>query len=256
MTLLLMIVNNFKILKSNLDKNLVIPINLKWDFLDREDSLNLYEESIITEIIGEPENYETARFSYNYPVRYVFNFKNTGNTDWVNSYVDSGRFSENAVLNKNNAFLKSFFKIDLYDSQNTRRRKNFLTIILNKRNDTTDIELDYNQGIGKLSIPSYSLNPVTNPEGFYLYWFENPDILNLPKLYMTAKFFDGSNGKFTTFTTKKQTNSSSPNRLDSDYFSREVNFNYTNKTYTIQNTGSQTPLLTVNWYEYINPPEL
>ena len=41
-----MIVNNFKILKSNIDRNLVIPINLKWDFLDREDSLNVYQESI------------------------------------------------------------------------------------------------------------------------------------------------------------------------------------------------------------------
>jgi hypothetical protein len=251
-----MIVNNFKILKSNIDRNLVIPINLKWDFLDREDSLNVYQESIITEIIGEPENYETARFSYNYPVRYVFNFKNTENTDWVNSYVDSGRFTENQVLNKTNAFLKSFFKIDFYDSQNTRRRKNFLTIILNKKNDTTNIELNNDQGIRQLSIPSFSLNPLTNPEGFYLYWFENPNILNLNKLYMTVKFFDGSNGTFTTFTTKKQTNSTTPNRLGSDYFNREVNFNYTNYTYMIQNVGSQVPLTTINWYEYINPPEV
>ena len=251
-----MIVNNFKILKSNIDRNLVIPINLKWDFLDREDSLNVYQESIITEIIGEPENYETARFSYNYPVKYVFNFKNTANTDWVNSYVDSGRFTENQVLNKTNAFLKSFFKIDFYDNQNTRRRKNFLTIILNKKNDTTNIELNNDQGIGQLSIPSFSLNPLTNPEGFYLYWFENPNILNLNKLYMTVKFFDGSNGTFTTFTTKKQTDTSTPNRLGSDYFNREVNFNYTKYTYTIQNIGSQTPLTTINWYEYINPPEV
>jgi hypothetical protein len=251
-----MIVNNFKILKSNIDRNLVIPINLKWDFLDREDSLNVYQESIITEIIGEPENYETARFSYNYPVKYVFNFKNTGNTDWVNSYVDSGRFTENQVLNKTNAFLKSFFKIDFYDNQNTRRRKNFLTIILNKKNDTTNIELNNDQGIEQLSIPSFSLNPLTNPEGFYLYWFENPNILNLNKLYMTVKFFDGSNGTFTTFTTKKQTDTSTPNRLDSDYFNREVNFNYTNYTYTIQNIGSQTTLTTINWYEYINPQEV
>jgi hypothetical protein len=249
-----MIVNNYKILKFNGDRNLIVPINMNWDFLDREDALNVYEESIITEIIGNPENYETSRFSYRFPFKQVFNFKNTGDTDWVNSYVDSGRFSENAVLNKTNAFKKSFFKIDFYDSQNTRRRKNYLTIILNKKNDTIDIELPNNQGIGKLSVPSYSLNPLTNPEGFYLYWFENPDILNLTKLYMTVKFFDGADGTFTVFTTKKQTDSTTPYKLTTDYFMREVNFNFTNKTYTIQNINSQNVLSTLNWYEYKNPP--
>ena len=249
-----MVVNNFKILKTNIDKGINIPINMNWDFLDREDSLNLYEEQIITEIIGEPENYETARFSYPYPFSYVFNFKNSGDTDWVNSYVESGRFTQNQVLNKSNPFMKSFFKIDLYDSSNTRRRRNFLTVILNKKNDTTNVDLGNNLGTGKLSIPTYSLNPLTNPEGFYLYWFENPDILNLTKLYMTVKFFDGSTGEFTTFTTKKQTESATPYRLTTDYFMREVNFNFTQQTYTINNLQSQTALSTLNWYEYKNPP--
>lgn len=249
-----MIVNNYKILKSNVDKDLIVPINMNWDFLDREDTLNVYEESIITEIIGEPENYETARFSYSRPIRYIFNFKNSADTNWVNSYVESGRFSQIQVLNESNSFKKSFFKIDFYDSKNTRRRKNYLTIILNKRNDKTQIELPYNQGTANLMIPKYSLNPLNNPEGFYLYWFENPSILNITKLYMTVKFFDGSNGTFTVFTTKKQNESTTPYRLTNDYFMREVNFDYTNKTYTIQNLGSQIPLYTLDWYEYKNPP--
>ena len=247
-------VNNYKILKSNVDKNLIIPINVNWDFLDREDSLNTYEDSIITEIIGNPENYETARFSYTDPLKYNFYFKNSEDTEWVNSYVDSNRFTQIEVLNQSNSFKKSFFKIDFYDSRNTRRRKNYLTIILNKRNDTTEIELSYNQGTVNLLIPSYSLNPLNNPEGFYLYWFQNPDILNINKLYMTVKFFDGSKGTFTVFTTKKQTESTTPYRLSTDYFMREVNFIYQNKTYTIQNLDNQIPLFNLNWYEYKNPP--
>jgi len=249
-----MIVNNYKILKSNTNKNLIIPISTNWDFLDREDSLNIYEESIITEIIGTPENYETTRFSYNNEFRYIFYFKNSADTEWVNSYVESGRFTEISVLNQSNAFKKSFFKIDFYDSKNTRRRKNYLTIILNKRNNTTVIDSPYNQGDTNLIIPTYTLNPLSNPEGFYLYWFQNPNILNIDKLYMTVKFFDGSNGTFTTFTTKKQTDSTTPYRLTTDYFMREVNFNYDNKTYTIQNLETQLPLSSLGWYEYKNPP--
>ena len=125
---------------------------------------------------------------------------------------------------------------------------------MNKKNDSVNIELPNNQGNGKLLIPSYSLNPLTNPEGFYLYWFQNPDILNLTKLYMTVKFFDGADGTFTVFTTKKQTDSTTPYKLTTDYFMREVNFNFTNKTYTIQNINSQNVLSTLNWYEYKNPP--
>jgi hypothetical protein len=71
---------------------------------------------------------------------------------------------------------------------------------------------------------------------------------------MTVKFFDGSNGTFTTFTTKKQTDSTTPYRLTTDYFMREVNFNYDNKTYTIQNLETQLPLSSLGWYEYKNPP--
>jgi hypothetical protein len=71
---------------------------------------------------------------------------------------------------------------------------------------------------------------------------------------MTVKFFDGLDGTFTTFTTKKQTDSTTPYRLTTDYFMREVNFNFTQQTYTINNLNSQIPLSTNNWYEYKNPP--
>jgi hypothetical protein len=71
---------------------------------------------------------------------------------------------------------------------------------------------------------------------------------------MTAKFFDASNGQFTSFTTKKQTTSTTPYRLGTDYFNRRVSFNYDDSTYKITLMNQPTVQETViEWYEYTNP---
>ena len=81
------------------------------------------------------------------------------------------------------------------------------------------------------------------------------DILKLDKLYMRVKFFNGKTGEFTTFTNRKQTsiNTNKPFRIDNDYFYREVTFDFVNYLYDV--IGSGRSLLTLDWYEYINPPK-
>ena len=103
--------------------------------------------------------------------------------------------------------------------------------------------------------PTFELDHIGLKESYFIYWFKDFDILKLNKLYMRVKFFNGKTGEYTTFTTQKQTNinTNKPFRIDNDYFYREVTFDFVNYLYDV--IGSGKSLLTLDWYEYINPPQ-
>lgn len=103
--------------------------------------------------------------------------------------------------------------------------------------------------------PTFELDHIGLKESYFIYWFKDFDILKLNKLYMRVKFFNGKTGEFTTFTNRKQTsiNTNKPFRIDNDYFYREVTFDFVNYLYDVNTSG--TSLLTLDWYEYINPPQ-
>ena len=103
--------------------------------------------------------------------------------------------------------------------------------------------------------PTFELDHIGLKESYFIYWFKDFDILKLNKLYMRVKFFNGKTGEYTTFTTQKQTtiNPNNPFRINNDYFYREVTFDFVNYIYNV--IGSGKSLLTLDWYEYINPPK-
>lgn len=103
--------------------------------------------------------------------------------------------------------------------------------------------------------PTFELDHIGLKESYFIYWFKDFDILKLDKLYMRVKFFNGKTGEFTTFTNRKQTsiNTNKPFRIDNDYFYREVTFDFVNYLYDVNTSGKS--LLTLDWYEYINPPQ-
>ena len=256
-----MIVNKYKIVNSNLSKKINVALDMNWDFLDREDSLIRYEGDILPDILGNPVDYEVERF-FKQPefkgiesgFTYNFNFKNASANTWTLSYLKSDRFTFKEVYENQPKFGKSFFKLDLYDTTNNLRRKNYLTIIINKRNNKVPYLLQNPERLVELDIPSYTLNYNKNQEGFFIYWFKDPSILNINTLYMSCKFFDANTGQFTVFTTKNQNESTSPNQLSYDFYYKQVNFNYTNYTYTITPVDEIDNILTnIDWYEYVNP---
>ena len=57
--------NKIKIVKADLDQYVNIPINMTWDFLGREDSIEEYEVEMIKEVIGSANDFEIARFANN-----------------------------------------------------------------------------------------------------------------------------------------------------------------------------------------------
>ena len=82
-------VNKFQILRQGgVDKQINIPIELTWDYLGLDDSIDEYETKIIEEVIGVGRDFEVSRFSHaphNSPSIYIntttgqiFNEENTG----------------------------------------------------------------------------------------------------------------------------------------------------------------------------------
>ena len=127
-------VNKIKILTSDLEKGIVVPIGMNWDFLDRESTIQSQEKEVINEVIGRPLNYELSRFRNeptNFDVRqlsYIFHFSNSLEEPWENSYTP--KFTELQVRYRTDAFKKSFFKLDFYNSMDPKTQKNYLSVIL------------------------------------------------------------------------------------------------------------------------------
>jgi hypothetical protein len=127
-------VNKIKIVNSDLEKGIVVPLGMNWDFLDRESSLKKQEEEVVKEVIGIPVNYELSRFS-NEPTNfnsrqlgYIFHFSPSVEGPWENSYLS--KFTELQVRYRTDAFKKSFFKLDFYNSMDPKTQKNYLSVIL------------------------------------------------------------------------------------------------------------------------------
>lgn len=371
-------VNKYRILNSNQDIQLQMSIPTTWDFLNRGDLIDQYETIVAEEMVGEPQNFEMARFSrkrvstsggYITSVTHKFFFADYSQnptfplnltSTWENSYILGNRFTAEELYKNLKPVQKSFFKLDLYDTTDAKKQKNYLTIILNTPQGlpeqivTTETETTYQckkynliskdiktirfrnccgtvesienntqggfqatfciqngEDINVIlynnanyiidtttgtqyfedSVVTYTLtfiedcacinpdgtvsNVTTTPistaiesvspifildhiglrESYFIYWFKNPEIVNLDKLYMRAKFFDGKTGQFTTFTTKKQTdiNPNNPYKIDNSYYYQEVTFDFVNYLYDIIADNKSLPVL--QWYEYINPPQ-
>jgi hypothetical protein len=344
-------VNKIKIVESIGDKNIVVPISINPDFLDREASIIEEEQNIVEQIIGTPTNYELLRFPHvrnsggDSSVTYQFGFSYNATTPAENSYLS--KFTEKQVRFFSDSFKNSFFKLDFYDSMDPKTQKNYLTVILPPRMSNTleenacsqydftflrDGTLKYTDCCDTLQslhvsfgispptrricvkngtsatfeyydldrfgtyyiiysrvvdfpIPRggyYSISPVgncpcdsvipsssasrplsiptiitdynKNQEGFFLYWFEDEQLLGIENLYMTAKFFNAATGRYIRFIVNDQTFYTNTYRIPNNDFYYRVRFDYTLKEYVIYFTSNDQRTDTVYWYEYQNPP--
>jgi hypothetical protein len=267
-----MIVNNsYKFILGDIPQVIELPVELKWDFYGRDESIDLYEEEVVNEIIGNGYDFEVLRFTHKEygqeqtKIQYDFFFY-SGNTNdvntstplnWVCSYLPEG-FNATEVYYYRPAFTKSFFKLDFYDSPNGTTQTNYFTVILPVQQGSTETA-SISTALPSVQIkkPSMNLDFVGDSEGFYLYWLRNPQFLDINTFYMTAKFFDARLGVFV-----KMMNTSQGSLPDKFNFIPEQKFYYKvvldrqTKTYEIfdvvtnQRIGNGTP---IKWYEYVNP---
>jgi len=258
------------------DKQINIPIRLDWDYLGIEQSVEEYEQEIITEVIGVGRDFEVDRFS-NEPskettneteIKYQFYFYSGGSlndeTNWRMDYRSEG-FTTQEIFYYSNNFSNSFFKLDLYDTTDDKRQKNYITIIIPTQQG---LKMDAMMQRTPVSIkkPDYILDFIGDIEGFFIYWLKKRTFLDIKTFYMTAKFYNAKTGVFTKMMNTPQS-AISGNKYSFDsltYFYYKVELDYDKHTYQVFNLNPNVSIyssyeqragtpIPIKWYEYVNP---
>jgi hypothetical protein len=269
-----MSVNKIKILLPDNDEYINVPIEMKWDFLGQDDSIQEYETEMIKEIVGIANDFETTRFSHNSflngttEINYEFYFYDnvlpiTANTvtasNWDITYLNEG-FSPSDVYYFTKPFTKSFFKLDFYDTPENKTQKIYFTIILPvQQGKFQNVQISPLLSPVDIRIPNFNLDYIGDKEGFFVYWLRERDNIDISEFYMSAKFFNGRTGLYSdmTNTPQPQITPNKFNFLTQDYFYYKLNLDYNTQTYEVSNTsanlrvGDQTT--PIRWYQYINP---
>lgn len=263
-----MTVNNFKILKNLTDEyKIVLPIEGDNNYLGLDMGIEIIENEIVNEIIGNPKNYEISRFTplqsissgKNSQLIFKFNFFDLSSNDWVLSY--SPIFDSQQIYYNTNAFSNSFFKLDFYDTPEKKNQKIIFTIIIPTQQGKVIQEQIFpswysNEGIVNIRTPYFELNYLQDREGYFIYFLSDPTIINLNEFYVSFKFFDGNVGQFKTFLTTTPSSFTNNNFNPDDYTFLKVILNYSNYTYKYYNLdGNQVGdyVNPINLYEYLNP---
>lgn len=259
-------VNNIRVeFRNQGDIGLQIPIEQTWDFQGQQQAIEMYEASILGQILNKDEDFEVSRFehkeydtnksSLNYEF-YLWDDVSNPLGSYLNSYTP--KFTTNQIYYYEPPFTKSFWKLDLYTTPNTRDQQPYITIVLpvqqgffetSNINGTTTVEIKK---------PKYSLDYIGDKEGFFIYWLKKRDFINCDEFFMTAKFFDGNTGQFIKMMNRPQNSVSNPTDFPpEEYFYYRVKLDYPTQKYEMFEypvsilTG--TVVNPIKWYEYVNP---
>lgn len=267
-------VNKIKIIRPTTDQYVNIPIEMKWDFAGREDSILEYQEEMVKEVVGPPNDFEISQFSHNSfndgttDINYEFYFYDntlpiSANTvtqsNWGISYLNEG-FTNEEVYYYTKPFTKSFFKLDFYDTNDEKTQKIFFTIILPvQQGDFMSVSLNALLPNVDIRKPKFKLDYIGDKEGFFIYWLRERNFYDITEFYMSGKFFDAKLGVYVVMTNTPQP-LITPNKFNfvpEDYFYYKVNLDYNNKTYEVSSTSTTlrvgSDVTPIKWYEYVNP---
>lgn len=265
-------VNSYKILFDGSTNNSInIPIELKWDFAGQDQSIELFQTEVEGKVVGKGYDFEVKRFPHaedadnenSTKINYEFYFYNgislNSSANWTLNYLNQN-ISNREIYYNSNFFSKSFFKLDLYDSVDSKRQVNYLSIIIpTQQGKTTSV--NFNNRPVDVKIPSFEMDYSGYKEGFFIYWLKSLDFLNINTFYMTAKFYNAKTGRFVKMTNKPQsTINGDKYNLDSiTYYYYRVVLNYVDNNYKIFDITSDDRVGTstnqIKWYEYVNPPQ-
>lgn len=257
-----------------LDKQINIPVELKWDYEGLDDAIDQYETQAIKDVIGSGYDFEVNRFPHtadeqgNTAINYEFYFYSGGSlsapNSWQLSYLGEG-FTTQDIFYYSNKFTRSFFKLDFYDTVDEKRQKNYFTIIIPTQQGEF-MNINMARTPVAIRMPKYKLNYIGDKEGFFLYWLKSLKFLPINTFYMTAKFFNAGTGEFTKMMNTPQStiySSSLGGNVyafdNTRYFYYRVVLDYVDISYRVfdiatgNRVGTTTP---IKWYEYVNPPTI
>lgn len=290
-------VNNYRIKKITKDIDFNIPIDINFDVLGREDLIQQYEDKVVNRVINPVDDFEIVKFGhkiYTLPaeptdgivvptsqlfatkLEYEFLFFNrnlpinettlSNSYLWVNNfhYTDNNNysgetFSYSEIRQLSNNFKRSFFKLDLYDTDESETQQIYITLILPATQGIKEVITPTSGQPQTDNIPTqrpkFSLDYVGNKEGFFIYWLRNPTYLNIDKFYMSAKFFNAKTGQFIRMLNRPQSSIPQKHTFEKkDYYYYRVDLDYESHEYTINfnnlRIGVNQP---IKWYEYVNP---
>jgi hypothetical protein len=256
------------------DKFLDIPVELSFDLLGQDDAIDEIQEDTVERVIGKPIDFECARFANKqYPnttqsdINYIFNFFDFSVNDisnpnsWINSYAPQ-QFNENELYYTSKSLTKSFFKIDLYDTDNSKTQINYLTLIIpTNESIKTEIPRQFLSTLKPIKLPKFNLDYLGYKESFFIYWLKNTDYLDLKTFYMAAKFFNGKTGEFVKMINTPQSSIITSYKFNpSTHFYYKVKLDYNDYTYEVFDYTSQANEVRIGsttnpikWYQYVNP---
>ena len=274
-------VNKFQIKQGGVtNKQINIPVQLQWDYLGMDLSIDEYEVKMIVEVIGKGRDFEVSRFAHapatgttdNTEVNYEFYFYSGGSlndqSNWRLDYQSEG-FTPQEIYYYRNNFANSFFKLDLYDTPDEKKQTNYVTIILPTQQGLT-MEAQMQRTLVNIKKPKFVLDYIGDKDGFFIYWLKKRTFLNIDTFYMSAKFYDAKVGQFKTMMTGRDSNpldlTNGPqynlvgNKYAFDntqYFYYTVKLNYRTLAYEVLNTYGQRlgTNIPIKWYEYVNPTQ-
>ena len=274
-------VNKFQIKQGGVtNKQINIPVQLQWDYLGMDLSIDEYEVKMIEEVIGKGRDFEVSRFAHapatgttdNTEVNYEFYFYSGGSlndqSNWRLDYQSEG-FTPQEIYYYRNNFANSFFKLDLYDTPDEKKQTNYVTIILPTQQGFT-MEAQMQRNLVNIKKPKFVLDYIGDKDGFFIYWLKKRTFLNIDTFYMSAKFYDAKVGQFKTMMTGRGSNpldlTNGPqynlvgNKYAFDntqYFYYTVKLNYRTLAYEVLNTYGQRlgTNIPIKWYEYVNPTQ-
>ena len=278
--------NKFKIKLSSSDQNVNIPLKMEFDYYGQDNDIDIFQNKTEEEIVGKPIDFESKRFAHsaytntiagpliteiNYNFfffDYTVNVSAALTTNWVTSFRFTNASRPNQFSDRNlyyfeKPFTKSFFKLDFYDSPNDTNQTIYLTVIIpvqqGKKSPVSNNTVSNYITSMDLTEPKFTLDCVgQNKEGFYIYWINNTRFVNVTNFYMSAKFFNGNDGKFYRLINQDQGSMSSLYSFDPEkYFYQKVELNYKNGVYSVFDirTNNRIGSVTnpINWYEYVSP---
>ena len=279
-------VNKIQLRKDGfVNKELAIPIQLTWDYLGLDQSIEEYEATIIEQVVGKEGDFEVDRFP-NAPytffntatnqydeitnIQYEFNFYSGGSlsasTSWGCNYQMEG-FTTDEIFYYRNNFSNSFFKLDFYDNVDEKRQKNYITIIIPTQQGLTMDAIMQRTPV-KIKKPYFDLDYVGDKEGYFIYWLKKRNFLDINTFYMTAKFYNAKRGYFVKMMNMPQSSIQGDKftfdstkyfyyRVEMDYEKRDYkvyNMNSSQNVYTINNLNQRAGVtIPIKWYEYVNP---